>query len=70
MASALSRVTVPMAAMASSSLSNTRAGPVWVSISGATALRFTTQPWGARLPQRICSPPVGEEGSSMGRMAL
>ena len=38
-----------MTAMASSSLLNTRAGPLCRSISGATALCFTTQPSGARL---------------------
>ena len=57
-----------MAVMASSSQSKTRAGPLCFNISGATALRFTTQDSGAMLPFRIAIPPVAEYGSSTGRM--
>ena len=57
-----------MARMASSSQSNTRAGPVWTSISCATADCLTTQPSGARLPLSTAMPPVGEKGFSRGRM--
>ena len=57
-----------MALWASSSLSKTRAGPSWTSILGATAERLTTDPSGARLPRSTAMPPVGEKGSSMGRM--
>ena len=57
-----------MAAIASSSLLNTFAGPLCTSISLATALRFTTQRSGARLPLRTAMPPVSLYGWSMGRM--
>ena len=53
------------AAIAASSPSNTRAGPVWWRRSWPAS--FTTQPSGARLPRRIARPPVGLSGSSSGR---
>ena len=46
--------------VAASSESNTRAGPVCCIIAGATAALLTTAPSGARLPNRIASPPVAE----------
>ena len=49
-----------MALVASSSESNTRAGPRWTIISGATAAFLTTAPSGARLPKSRASPPVAE----------
>ena len=57
-----------MAAIASSSQSNTLAGPVCTIISGTTAERFTTQPSGARFPLRTASPPFFIYGLSIGRM--
>lgn len=57
-----------MASSASSSQSNTRALPLWCIISGATALRLTTQPSGARLPLSTAMPPVLLYGSDTGRM--
>ena len=49
-----------MAAMASSSQSNTLAGPSCTIISGATAERFTTAVSGARFPFSTAMPPVSE----------
>ena len=46
-----------MAAMASSSESKHRAVPVFTSISGFTAERFTMAPLGARFPKSTASPP-------------
>ena len=51
---------VEIASIASSSLSNTFAGPLCLSIAGSTALFFTTAPSAAMLPLRIANPPVGE----------
>ena len=53
------------AAMASSSFSNTRAGPVCSMRSWPES--FTTQPSGARLPRRIARPPCGFSALSIGR---
>ena len=53
------------AAIASSSPSNTRAGPMCLRRSWPASL--TTQPSGATLPRRIAKPPVGFSGSSSGR---
>ena len=47
-----------MAATAAASLSNTCAGPLWRSISSATAPSLTTAPAGARLPNSTARPPV------------
>ena len=57
-----------IAAVASSSQSNTLAVPVLTIISGATAERLTTQPSTARFPLRTAIPPVAEYGFSIGRM--
>jgi hypothetical protein len=46
-----------IAFIAASSPSNTRAGPVCFHISLGTAALFTTAPSGARVPDRIFSPP-------------
>ena len=64
--SAMSRAAI--AATASASLSNTRAGPECTSISSATAPSLTTAPAGARLPKSTARPPVACHGSSTGRM--
>ena len=56
------------ASVASSSHSNTLAGPSCTSISGTTAERFTTLPSGARLPFRTARPPVSLYGLSIGRI--
>ena len=53
------------AAIASSSDSNTRAGPSCSRRSCPASL--TTQPSGARFPRRMARPPVGLSGSSSGR---
>ena len=53
------------AAIAASSPSKTRAGPLWWTRSWPES--FTTQPSGARLPRRIARPPVGLIGSASGR---
>jgi len=55
-----------IAAIASSSESNTLAGPSCTSISGTTALRFTTEPSGARFPFKTARPPVFVYGLSTG----
>ena len=55
-----------MAAIASSSQSNTLAGPSWTSISSTTAERFTTHESGAMLPLRTAIPPVTLYGLSIG----
>ena len=55
-----------IAAMASSSQSNTLAGPSCTSISGTTAERFTTHESGAILPLNTAIPPVAEYGLSIG----
>ena len=47
-----------IAAIASSSHSNTRAGPSCTIISSTTAERFTTLPSGARFPLSTARPPV------------
>ena len=47
-----------IAAIASSSLSNTLAGPSCTIISSTTAERLTTLPSGARFPERTARPPV------------
>ena len=52
--------------MASSSQSNTLAGPLCCNISGTTADLLTTDPSGARLPLRTASPPVFVYGLSIG----
>src|SRR3954453_2347693 len=52
------------AAKQSSSLSNTRAGPLWKRRSCPAS--FTTHPSGARFPRRIARPPVGFSGVSIG----
>ena len=52
------------AAIASSSSSNTRAGPAWWTRSWPES--FTTQPSGARLPRRMAMPPVGLSGLASG----
>ena len=57
-----------IASNASSSALKTRAGPECFSMAGATALRFTTAPSGARLPRRTARPPVADQGSSTGRI--
>ncbi len=49
-----------IAAIASSSQSNTLAGPSCLSILSATALLFTTEPSGAMLPDNTARPPVTE----------
>ena len=54
------------AANASSSRSNTRAGPL-CSIRSCPE-SFTTQPSGARLPRRIANPPFGLIASDTGRI--
>ena len=54
-----------IASIASSSLSNTLAGPSCLSISGATALLFTTHVSGARFPLSTAIPPFGIYGSSI-----
>ncbi len=54
-----------MAFIASSSESNTLAGPLWTNISSATAERLTTAPSLAILPRSTAIPPVGLYGSSM-----
>ena len=56
-----------MAAQAASSESNTRAGPVCVSMDGSTADFFTMAPSGAMLPCSTLSAPCAENGSSCGR---
>ena len=66
--SAMSRAAI--AATASASLSNTRAGPRCRSISSATAPSLTTAPAGARLPKSTARPPVACHGSSIGRMTV
>ncbi len=53
------------AAIAASSPSNTRAGPVCRRRSWPASL--TTHPSGATLPRRIAKPPVGFRGSDSGR---
>ncbi len=55
-----------IAAIASSSQSNTLAGPSCTIIESATAERFTTDPSGARFPLRTASPPVLLYGLSSG----
>ena len=55
-----------IAAIASSSQSNTLAGPSCTSISSTTAERLTTEPSGARLPERTARPPVLLYGLSTG----
>ena len=57
-----------IAAIASSSQSNTLAGPSCTNISSTTAERFTTLPSGARLPFKTAKPPVGVYGLSIGRI--
>src|SRR6056297_3577150 len=47
-----------IASDAASSESNTRAGPSCRSIPSTTADCLTTQPFGARLPNRTASPPL------------
>ena len=53
------------AAIAASSPSKTRAGPLWW--TPLVAGELDTQPSGARLPRRIARPPVALSGSSSGR---
>ena len=55
-----------IAAIASSSQSNTLAGPSCTIISGTTAERFTTPESGARLPFNTAIPPVSLNGLSIG----
>jgi len=55
-----------IAAMASSSQSNTLAGPSCTIIDSATAERFTTEPSGARFPLSTARPPVLLYGLSVG----
>ena len=57
-----------IALIASSSQSKTLAGPECLSISGTTALLFTTEPFGAIFPLRIARPPVSEYGLSIVRI--
>ena len=57
-----------IAALAASSPSNTRAGPWWTSISGATAACLTIAPSGARVPLMKASPPSLWCGLSSGRI--
>ena len=54
--------------MASSSQSNTLAGPSCTIISSTTAERLTMPESGARFPFRAASPPVSENGFSTGRI--
>ena len=55
-----------IAAIASSSHSNTLAGPSCTIIESATAERLTTEPSGARFPLRTARPPVLLYGLSNG----
>ena len=55
-----------MAVIASSSQSNTLAGPECLSISGSTALLFTTHESGAIFPLSTAIPPTFEYGFSAG----
>jgi hypothetical protein len=57
-----------MASAHSSSLSKTRALPLVFIISSATADRFTTLPFSAKLPESTIIPPTGEYGLFVGRI--
>ena len=59
-----------IAVMASSSQSNTLAGPLCTNISSQTADLFTILPFGARFPLSAANPPVSLYGLSIGLIVL